>query len=245
MNVRLNLPCYTVLDLFSGIGGFSLGLERTGGFETIAFCEQDNFCKKVLRKHWPSVPIHNDIRGVKNVTADVITGGFPCQDISWAGKRKGIEGEQSSLWFEMLRIIDETKPKFVLGENVGRLRTAGLDQVLNGFAEIGYDAEWHCIPGHAVGSPQVRDRVYIVAYPVQQGSTGRRAGWVGRWCSSQEEIRWNGGRGEQKKDVQFWAEPELDRVAYGLPNGVDRINKLGNAVIPAIPELLGRAILAV
>jgi len=238
-------PCYTILDLFSGIGGFSLGLERTGGFKTVAFCEIDPFCRKVLAKHWPTTKIYTDTREVKNVAADVVCGGFPCQDISRAGKMRGLDGEQSGLWFEMCRIIGETKPQFVLAENVARLCADGLAEVLNSLAALGYDAEWHCIPGHAVGSPQVRDRCYIVAYSVQSRFAGRGAGWVGRWISGQKEIGWNCGGGAEKADVQLWSEPGVARVVNGLPDKVHRINKLGNAVIPAIPEMIGRAILSV
>lgn len=242
-------PCYTVLDLFSGIGGFSLGLERTGGFRTIAFCEIEPFPRKVLVKHWPNVPIFEDVRKLHArdlpEAVDVICGGFPCQDISRAGKMEGLKGKQSSLWREMCRLVEETNPKFVLAENVARLCADGLAEVLNGLSEIGYDAEWHCIPGYTVGSPQERDRVYIVAYPVQQGLTGRRPGWVGRWLRSKAETLQDGWGKDAKSHVQLWPEPNVDRVAYGLPSQVDRINSLGNAVIPEIPELIGRAILAV
>lgn len=236
-------PCYTVLDLFSGIGGFSLGLERTGGFKTTAFCETDPFCRKVLAKHWPTTKIYQDIREVKNVAADVVCGGFPCQDISRAGKMRGINAAQSGLWFEMCRVIGETKPQLVLAENVARLCADGLAEVLNSLATLGYDAEWHCIPGYAVGSPQERDRCYVMAY---SGTFRQRgAGWIGRWISSSEEARRNGWRGNQETDVQLWVEPRVDRVAYGLRNGVDGCRRLGNSVIPAIPEMIARAILSV
>src|SRR5690349_13010430 len=105
-----------VLDLFSGIGGFSLGLERTGGFKTVAFCEIDPYCQKVLAKHWPGVPIYNEIRELSGIgiSADVICGGFPCQDISLAGKRTGMEGMRSSLWRQFARLIREVRPKFAI-----------------------------------------------------------------------------------------------------------------------------------
>ena len=158
-----------VLDLFSGIGGFSLGLERAG-FETVAFCEIDKKCHKVLNKHWPDVPIFEDVCTLtkelldeRGITVDVICGGFPCQDISLAGKGAGIEGERSGLWTEYARIISELRPKFVIVENVAALLSRGLDRVLGDLAEIGYDAEWHCIPASAVGAPHRRDRIWIVA----------------------------------------------------------------------------------
>ena len=136
-----------VLDLFSGIGGFSLGLQATNEFETIAFCEIDPFCQKVLKKHWPNVPIFDDItklgegelNGLGKV--DVICGGFPCQDISCAGKGAGIHAARSGLWWEMLRIIRLVRPRYVLVENVAALLNRGLDEVLGSLAESGYDAE--------------------------------------------------------------------------------------------------------
>ena len=142
-----------VLDLFSGIGGFSLGLERAG-FTTVAFCEIDPYARAVLRKHWPLVPQFEDVR---DLTADalsrydigpidVICGGFPCQDISHAGKGAGLAGERSGLWSEIARLVGELRPRYVIVENVAALRGRGLERVLGDLAEIGYDAEWHCIP---------------------------------------------------------------------------------------------------
>lgn len=165
-----------VLDLFSGIGGFSVGLEKTGGFETVAFCDFDEPARKVLQKHWPNTPIFNDVKtlSAKDIdgTVDVICGGFPCQDISLAGKGVGLSGERSGLWFEFHRLIQEIKPKWVIAENVSALRSRGLDQVLSSLSEIGYDAEWHCIPASGIGAPHRRDRIWVVAYP-RHGSWGR------------------------------------------------------------------------
>jgi DNA (cytosine-5)-methyltransferase 1 len=166
-----------VLDLFSGIGGFSLGLQATNEFETIAFCEIDPFCQKVLKKHWPNVPIFNDItklgegelNGLGNI--DVICGGFPCQDISCAGKGAGIHAARSGLWWEMLRIIRLVRPRYVLVENVAALLNRGLDEVLGSLAESGYDAEWTCLRASDVGAPHRRERVFLVAY---SGSTRTR-----------------------------------------------------------------------
>jgi DNA (cytosine-5)-methyltransferase 1 len=162
-----------VLDLFSGIGGFSLGLERTGHFETVAFCEIDKKARQVLRKHWNDVPIFEDVttlRGDQVGAIDVICGGFPCQDLSLAGKGAGLEGARSGLWWEFHRLIKETNPKWVIIENVAAIRNRGLDQVLSSLAQVGYDAEWHCIPASAVGAPHQRDRVWIVAYANNSGS---------------------------------------------------------------------------
>jgi DNA (cytosine-5)-methyltransferase 1 len=169
-----------VLDLFSGIGGFSLGLERTGGFETVAFCEIEDYPRRVLAKHWPDVPIYKDVRNVTGerlatdgIAVDVITGGFPCQDISQAGRQSGIgEGTRSGLWSEIARLVGELRPKYVIVENVAALlsgpserRGAWFGRVLGDLAEIGYDAEWHSIPASSIGAKHHRDRVWIIAYP--------------------------------------------------------------------------------
>ena len=164
-----------VLDLFSGIGGFSLGLERAG-MKTAAFCEIEPFCRAVLEKHWPGVPIYDDVRSLTakrlaadGISVDVICGGFPCQDISVAGKGVGLSGERSGLWFDYHRIIGEVGPRWVIIENVPALRSRGLDTVLGGLAALGYDAEWHLITASAIGAPHQRDRVWILAHPAIRG----------------------------------------------------------------------------
>jgi len=165
---------HKVLDLFSGIGGFSLGLQNTGGFETVAFCEIEPYCHKVLKKHWQDVPIYNDIKELNydtlqadGIEPTVITGGFPCQDISVAGNQKGIIGERSSLWSEYARLIEDVRPTWAIIENVSALRSKGLTLVLQNLSEIGYNAEWHCIPCTAVGGLHRRDRIWIIAYPME------------------------------------------------------------------------------
>jgi DNA (cytosine-5)-methyltransferase 1 len=164
-----------VLDLFSGIGGFSLGLERAG-MKTVAFCEIEPFARRVLAKHWPGVPIYDDVRALTGellwadgIAVDVICGGFPCQDISQAGKRAGLAGERSGLWREFARLIGELRPRYVIVENVAALLGRGLGDVLGDLATLGYDAEWHCIPASAVGAPHRRDRIWIVANPNRSG----------------------------------------------------------------------------
>jgi len=237
----------TVLDLFSGIGGFSLGLERTGGFRTVAFCEIDPFCRRVLAKHWPEVPIHDDIRTLNadwlaetGAWPDVICGGFPCQDISLAGKGAGLAGERSGLWREYARLIGEIRPSFVLVENVAALLGRGLGDVLGDLAALGYDAEWHCIPASYVGARQLRDRVWIVAYAEPnrlQGGAPIAAAW-----QSQSRAKQLAGL------VQPCAWPTVScarsyGTGHGVPNGAHRNQSLGNAVVPQIPELIGRAIM--
>ena len=169
---------HKVLDLFSGIGGFSLGLQNTGGFETVAFCEIEPYCHRVLNKHWKDVPIYNDIKELTydtlqadGIEPDVITGGFPCQDISVAGKQKGIIGERSSLWSEYARLIEDVRPTWAIIENVPTLRSKGLTLVLQNLSEIGYHAEWHCIPCSSIGGLHRRDRIWIIAYPLANPNT--------------------------------------------------------------------------
>ena len=281
---------YNLLDLFSGIGGFSLGLERSGAFKTVAFCEIEPYCQKVLAKHWPQVPIYDDVRTITaerlaadGIAVDAICGGFPCQDISTAGKGAGLEGERSGLWFEYARIISELRPQYVIVENVSALLNRGLDRVLGTLAEVGYDAEWHCIPASAVGAPHRRDRVWIVAYTSNKGADWRE--WeqtkntikdqFGRnkldrsifderdenvaysKCKRLErhnsEKQLNGIRERLSNDIRqgcastksnsLWSvEPDVGRVANGVPARSHRLKALGNAVVPQIPELIGRAI---
>jgi site-specific DNA-cytosine methylase len=166
-----------MLDLFSGIGGFSLGCEATKGFETIAFCEIDPFCRKVLAKHWPDVPIFEDIKQLDRQKLDslgkidVICGGFPCQPVSCAGKRKGDKDERW-LWPEFYRIVCEVRPKWVLVENVPGLLSADSGRlfagILRDLASSGYDAEWNIVSAASVGAPHLRRRVFIVAHAQQQ-----------------------------------------------------------------------------
>jgi DNA (cytosine-5)-methyltransferase 1 len=227
-----------VLDLFSGIGGFSLGLERAG-MKTIAFCEIDKKAQLVLKKHWPEVPIFEDVSKLKkediDEQVDVICGGFPCQDISLAGRGEGLEGKRSGLWFEFHRLIKEIRPRYAIIENVSALRNRGLDEVLRGLSEIGYDAEWHCIPASAVGAPHQRDRIWIVANP--SGFRLPRGG-----------NQWPRQRIETLPEKTVWGSlpaPYVCRGADGIPNRMDRLKQLGNAVVPQIPEIIGRRLMEI
>lgn len=271
-----------VLDLFSGIGGFSLGLERTGGFETVAFCEIEEFPRRVLAKHWPEVPCYHDVRELTadtlrrdGIEVDVICGGFPCQDISRAGSGAGIGGARSGLWSEYARIIGEVRPEFVLVENVSTLLHRGMDAVLGSLAALGYDAEWDCIPASNIGAPHIRDRLWLVAYAQHSDADslgphrakehhrrvelcdkqGRVAGPLGSHVADAHGEGQSQPRG-RKLDIGRWlvngreegrrrwgAEPRLGRVADGVPDRAHRLKGLGNAVVPQIPELIGRAIL--
>jgi len=243
-----------VLDLFSGIGGFSLGLERAG-METVAFCEFDEHAQKVLRKHWPDVPIHSDIRELNakqyRGTVDVICGGFPCQDLSTAGKQVGFSGERSSLYGEMLRVISECMPRYAIFENVTGLLTGDsgrwFGQFLYDLAQIGFDAEWHCISASDIGAQHHRDRVWVIAYPCGSRSkvglarqNVRQEGDTRISINLSNEIR----RARRKPGMEGWSiEPNVGRVANGVPNRAHRLKQLGNAVVPQIPEAIGRAIM--
>lgn len=238
------------LDIFSGIGGFSLGLERAG-IETIAFCELDPFARLVLAKHWPEVPVYDDVRTLKGDdigAIEIICGGFPCQDISTSGQKSGIQGERSSLWGEYARLIGELRPRYAIVENVAALLYRGIDVVLADLAEIGYDAEWHCIPACAVGADHRRDRVWIVAYPEgeRRGSILQESGLFQE--AVQRSTRLAGDRrtfyAADAKRVLRETEPGLDRVADGIPDRIHRCKGVGNAVYPDIPEIIGRAIMA-
>src|SRR3990167_7903187 len=163
----------TVGSLFSGIGGIELGLERTGFFETRWFVENNLYAQAILRKHWKGIPIYSDITAIDWSTCervDVLTGGFPCQDISIAGKKAGIkEGTRSGLWFEFFKAIRILRPKYVIIENVSEITNNGLSTVLANLAEIRYDAEWCTIRHFNVGGFTIRERVFIISYPSKLG----------------------------------------------------------------------------
>ena len=309
-------------SLFCGIGGFDLGLERAG-MECAWQVEIDPYAKKVLAKHWPNVRRHADVCTFPpqegDWQVDVICGGFPCQDISYAGKGAGLAGERSGLWHQFARIIGKLRPRYVIVENVAALLTRGMGEVLGTLASLGYDAEWHVIPASAVGAPHRRDRVWIVAFNTdaagvcrlgdsesgqsvcrdrQADATKGRGGispHTGRvrdclpdaYCRQvrgvnadtgnggslpQEESQRIGCGGDGGNDVadadrsglaerqgqpgdarqkrsaigraDWWeSEPDVGRVAHGVPARVDRLRCLGNAVVPQVVELIGRAIL--
>ena len=239
-----------VLDLFSGIGGFSLGLERTGGFETVAFCEIEEFPRKVLAKHWPGVPFYDDVETADFAAigpVDLVTAGFPCQDVSLAGKGAGLAGERSGLFWHVLRTVRMVgRPKLLL-ENVAELLNRGMGAVLGALAQVGYDTQWHCIPSSAVGGSQERDRVWIIADP-----SGVRAT---RLLTSADIGAARQRRTGGQADLQHVArtpfqpgdchpQPLLCGVACRVPGRMGRVKGAGNSVDPAIPELIGRAILA-
>lgn len=244
-----------LVDLFSGIGGFSLAAHWMG-WETVCFVEKDEFCQRVLAKNFPGVPIYGDIHEFsgRELTADIICGGFPCQDVSTAGKGQGITGERSWLWKEMFRIVSEVRPRFVVVENVATLLGRGMDVVLADLSEIGYDAEWRVFSACELGFPHTRERVFVVAYP--NGQLGQRF-VVDRYCGTIARRDY-----DAKKRLPNWYEPEmvpsadsvlrawqlkfsaspLVRVADGIPNLLDRIRCAGNSIVPQIAYEIFRAI---
>ena len=341
-----------VLDLFSGIGGFSLGLESLG-METVAFCEMDVFCQKVLKKHWPNVPIHSDIKELDGHeyrgAVELICGGFPCQPFSVAGEQRGAEDDRA-LWPEMLRVICEVQPTWVIGENVSGIINMELDNVLSDLEAEGYAAQTFVIPACSVDAKHRRDRVWIIAHAdsesgsdvsrheselvadsngeysrssrsseMEKGSTvavsttgeqlppmadpSGQSRWSGRvhresgdqgWGTSeargegiqsknrqsqsnnfttsgknvantdsflsnegsaiaggcgkgngtQQVARSNYGDQSEQPAVTVWAtEPNVGRVADGVPDRTHRLKALGNAVVPPLVAEIGRIVM--
>jgi DNA (cytosine-5)-methyltransferase 1 len=248
-----------LLDTFSGIGGFSYAAERiVGGFETVAFVEREPYCQQILGKHWPNVPIYDDITtfNPEPYSADVVCGGFPCQDISTAGKQAGIkQGTRSGLFYELIRVIRLVQPRYVVLENVSAILANGLDTVLGELAEAGFDAEWACIPASAVGACHQRDRWWLVAYadhgnkqatkPINgfKGQTAAPNGCgedAANATSPRLERRWACGS-TAKQLCPNWggyiSEPVLCRGDDGLSGRVDRLKALGNAVVPQVAAI--------
>ena len=308
---------YNHLDLFSGIGGFSLGLEATGAFETVAFCDYDPYCQKVLRKHWPWVTIYDDVKELNNeklqanghTKIDIITGGYPCQPFSIAGRKKG-EQDPRHVWPEMFRLVKELRPTWVIGENVSGHIKLGLDTVLENLESEGYSTRAFSISASSIGANHQRERVWILAHsgctqhegtlfrsqdenetrkenayqferPSQtsqfdvadtksfisddrtkyehtqesdeKGQVRSEVGGVSsndadtnserlerRW--SQRELRESQEEG-QVSWTQWWqSEPNVGRVAHGVPKRVDRLKSLGNSLVPMIPYCIGMSI---
>ena len=231
-----------VLDLFSGWGGFALGLERTGKYETVQFCEKAEFPRKILEKHWPGIPIHDDITTLEYTKpVDLVTAGFPCQDASLAGPGAGISGERTGLFWHVVRsALLVGRPKLLL-ENVAGLFDRGLRQVLGALTSCGYDCEWDIIPACAVGLPHHRERVWIIAYNREERIKGSRPEAL-RWLT---RVPWS----ENVRRASNWRErsdlhsPRLCRTSDGVRDRVGRTECAGNSVVPEIPELIGHAIL--
>ncbi len=228
------------LDLFSGIGGFSLGLESAGVAKTVAFCDHEKWCQKVLKKHWPHLPIYGDVKELTHErlkengidTVDIITGGYPCQPFSVAGSQKG-EQDPRHVWPEMFRLIQELRPVFVIGENVSGHIKLGLDTVLENLESEGYTARAFSISATSIGANHKRERVWIIAHSNSQRLQGFGAKHELREGKTKVPFSW----------LRWWeSEPRIRRVAHGIPQRVDRLKGLGNSVVPRIPYLIGLAI---
>lgn len=233
-------------SLFAGIGGMDLGLERAG--MTCKWqVEIDPFCRKVLAKHWPEVPKYEDVRtvGAELESVDLIAGGFPCQDISlqgavW-GKRKGLSGERSGLFFELARVVSLVRPRFILLENVAAILDNGMGDVLGRLASLGYDSEWDCLPASAFGAPHRRDRLFLVAY--YRGQRMQR-------LIFKEVPRVEAFQGLQNvRSVEDLRErsdlpPSIFRGSGdGVPDWMGRVRGCGNAVCPPVAEWIGQRIM--
>jgi len=281
------------LDLFSGIGGFALAAQWNG-LETIALCEIDPFARKVLAKNFPNTPIHNDITNTEEFTKyagtiDLLTGGFPCQPFSIAGKQQGTEDDRD-LWPHMFRVIQQTQPTWIIGENVAHFTNMAFSRTKTDLENAGYTVQPFVIPAFAVQAPHRRDRVWIIAHSGRKrcDSRGnhRQEGQVQnnqhRKLTEGEPIRnerkpgtgpalvtaantiGNGLQGKLQKcsqkqaklsktlplsQLQYWAENPLPTsyvcgVDDGIPNRMDRVKSLGNAIVPQLAAELIRCIIA-
>jgi DNA (cytosine-5)-methyltransferase 1 len=241
-------------SLFSGIGGFELGAQMAG-IETLWNCEIEPYNRKVLAKHFPDSKQYEDITTLSNPEpVTIISGGFPCQDISIAGNRKGIQGERSGLWKQYARIIREIRPSYIIAENSPALISSGFEHVLCDLSSLGYDAEWQCLSATQFGAPHRRERIYVIAYSREMGRKGNRVfnsasfsswfknpdirsqDWSGfiQGHSGAFYSAWNGGY--QEGNFKSW----LHRVDDGLSKRLytNRVASLGNAVIPKIAHYL-------
>ena len=277
----------SVGELFAGIGGIGLGFERAG-FQVGWQVEKDEYANRVLRKHWPNVRRWGDVRTfppepVDDWRVDVIAGGFPCQDISNAGQRAGIDGERSGLWGEFARIVGVLRPRFVVVENVAALLVRGMGRVCGDLAACGYDAEWRIVPAGGpggVGAPHRRERVFVVGYASGSGREPARGGLcegdseeqrkrrpanAGNQIANVPDAAGVGMEGDGATRVEvtqtqigprifrrdctgtgkgYWeVEPDVGRLVDGVPNRVDRLRCLGNAVVPAVAQYVAESIL--
>jgi len=259
----------TLLDLFSGIGGFSYAAEHlVGGFKTVAFCDSDEPCRKVLRKHWPDVPIFTDVRSLTAQDIQplcpnglsLITAGFPCQDLSVAGKQAGYDGERSVLFYEIIRLARELRPKFLLLENVRNLLShkdgETFQETLFQIAKAGYDAEWAVIPANHLGACHRRERIWIVAHRNEvashrnevashrnevaahandKGLQGQRPECQLSEGGGERQASWsNRGPMLSPEWRSYLSKPVLRRGDDGLSNRVDRLKQLGNSIVPQV-----------
>ena len=235
----------SVVSLFSGVGGLELGIERWIGAKPACFVERSPYCRAVLRKHWPDVEIADDVRtfdASRFAGADIVAGGFPCQDVSTMGPKTGLDGARSGLWSEFTRIIAEVSPRAVIIENVAALRTRGLDRVLADLADLGFDAAWTTLEGREAGLSIRRARVFVLAVANGERSQRESQAWLHdhRALGHDSHRRdaglvWPRGEPSTRADPQ----PGIHRGADGPSEGLDarrrreRLRCVGNAVAPA------------
>jgi DNA (cytosine-5)-methyltransferase 1 len=230
----------TIGSLFSGIGGLELGLEWAGLGPVLWQVEQDEYCRAVLARHWPKAERFADVRevGASNLKpVGVLCGGWPCQDLSYAGKGAGLGGARSGLWTEYARIIGELRPRIVVMENSPALLARGFGVVLGDLARLGYDAEWSCVSACSVGAPHMRQRLFVVAYANSINGEARIRG-VDTWARQiQPADSSAGARAEWRERV---ANPsKVFGSADGVPGQLDRVRALGNAVVPQVAYVVG------
>lgn len=233
----------TVGSMFSGIGGWDLGLERAG-MTVIWQAEVDDYCSRILKKWWPDVPNLGDVTAIdwnRVERPDVICGGWPCQPFSYAGKRAGADDERH-LWPFMFDAVRVLRPRFMLGENVAGHLSLGFDRVLADLAGIGFDAEWSLVSACSMGAPHMRERLFVVAHPAGDDEPNQMPH---RW---REALTYEPrGSGSGTRADGWLPEPPLDRVATGLPASVVRepLAALGNSIVPQVAEFIGRQLMAV
>lgn len=241
---------FTFGSLFSGVGGMDLGLERAG-MECRWQVESNEYCTRVLAKHWPNVKRYGDIRTVDTgelERVDLICGGFPCQPVSVAGRQLA-QADERWLWPEYARLVRALRPRFVLVENVPGLLVRGFGDVLGDLAALGYDTEWDCLSASMFGAAHLRERVFVLAYANTDGMERRRdsvfAGQAGsRWAGSETFVP---GRDTTWEDIAF-GPGEGSALISGdrnvVPNWMDRVGACGNAVAPAVATWLGERIMS-
>jgi DNA (cytosine-5)-methyltransferase 1 len=244
----------THLDLFSGIGGFALAA-RWNGYRTVGFCDNEPYAKAVLKKHWPDVPCHKDIREVRGelyAGVTLLTGGFPCQPFSDVGRKRG-QADDRYLWPEMFRVICEARPTWVLGENVAGIKNMALDQALSDLEGKDYEVQSFVIPACSVNAPHRRDRVWICAMDVAESKSLRAGGGSGqggeRWEGMVQEEQEGCEMGSETEgccsDIGKWSEEfesSICRILDGVSNRVDRCHALGNAIVPQVASEIIRCI---
>jgi DNA (cytosine-5)-methyltransferase 1 len=236
----------TVGSLFSGIGGFEIGLERTGYFKTIWQCENNDYSSEVLKKHWPDVPNFGDITKVnwdEIKRPDVLCGGFPCQDISLIGNKVGLEGKRSGLWYEMQKAISVLRPRYAIVENVPGIFGWAFSEVLSGLAKIGYDIEWDVIQARWFGAGHIRGRLFIIAN--LQGLPGFQKDKSPFTIGKKRQI-WKNINNRDWGNISSidWDvfKSYLLRDKDGIPHRLDRLGCLGNAVVPQVAQYVGECI---